>query len=64
MQNKIRSKSISYTNIPTYILGPFIIEGEYAKGKYDVPFTITEKPIIPSLNRGRKVINLNGGAKT
>ena len=61
MEIKIKQKSIK---IPTYNIENFKIKGEYARGIFTIPFSITEKPIIPSVNRGRKVANLCGGIKT
>lgn len=64
MTSEIRSLQYSTIAIPTYELGPFLINGDYAKGEYNLVFSITESPLIPSINRGRKVINEASGAQT
>lgn len=64
MTSKIRSLRYSTIAVPTYELGPFQINGEYAQGEYNLVFSVTESPLIPSINRGRKVINEAGGALT
>ena len=50
--------------IPTYKLGTFLIRGEYANGQFYVPFSVTEIPLIPSVNRGRKITYISGGIRT
>src|SRR3989338_3752514 len=50
--------------IPTYKLGPFLIRGEYANGQFYVPFSVTEIPLIPSVNRGRKITYISGCIRT
>ncbi len=64
MNQEIRSLKYSTIAIPTYELGPFQINGDYAQGEYNLVFSVTESPLIPSINRGRKVINEAGGAIT
>ncbi|MFC1742336.1 hydroxymethylglutaryl-CoA reductase [Nanoarchaeota archaeon] len=64
MTGTIHASEVRHTAIPTYVLGKFIIAGEHARGEYDIPFAVTERPLIPSVNRGRKVTNMCGGIYT
>ena len=55
----------TYTGIPTYDVGPLIINGENVKGVVErVPLATLETTIIPSTQRGMKVIELSGGVYT
>lgn len=64
MNDKIRGVTNIETYLPTYLLNdPFLIDGDFAKGDNYVALATLERPLIPSINRGRKVINLSGGAK-
>jgi len=64
MNQEIRCLNYSVVAIPSYELGPFQINGDYAQGEYNLVFSVTESPLIPSINRGRKVINEAGGPQT
>ncbi len=50
--------------IPLGVVGPLIINGEYAKGEYYVPLATTEGALVASVSRGIKAITLSGGANT
>lgn len=62
--SKIKAVKEAVVSIPTYTIGPLLVNGEYATGEFYVPLTVTEKAIIPSVNRGRKVTSLSGGVTT
>jgi len=55
---------IGGVSLPVGIAGPILVNGEYAKGKFFVPFATTEGALVASINRGMKVINESGGAST
>ncbi len=57
MNSRIRTPQ-TVIEIPTYTLEPFLINGEYV---FNIRLTATEIPLIPSVNRGIKVINLSWG---
>ncbi len=50
--------------VPMGFAGPIRIDGEHAQGEYLVPMATTEGTLVASYNRGIKVLNLSGGAKT
>ncbi len=53
---------IGFTQVPTGIIGPLKINGEYAAGDFYVPLSTTEGALVSSFNRGARVISLSGGA--
>ena len=53
---------IGFTQIPIGVIGPLLINGEYAKGDFYVPMATLEGALISSYNRGARVISLSGGA--
>jgi hydroxymethylglutaryl-CoA reductase (NADPH) len=53
---------IGFTQVPTGVIGPLQINGEYATGKFYVPLSTTEGALVSSFNRGARVITLSGGA--
>jgi hydroxymethylglutaryl-CoA reductase (NADPH) len=53
---------IGFTQVPTGIIGPLKINGEYAAGKFYIPLSTTEGALVSSFNRGARVITLSGGA--
>jgi hydroxymethylglutaryl-CoA reductase (NADPH) len=53
---------IGFTQVPTGIIGPLKINGEYAAGDFYVPLSTTEGALVSSFNRGARVITLSGGA--
>lgn len=63
MEKEIRGQ-IEEISIPTYLAGPIYIIGEHAQGEFKAPLSVTEKPIIPSVNRGAKAAGLSGGIHT
>ncbi|MBW2965069.1 3-hydroxy-3-methylglutaryl-CoA reductase [Candidatus Woesearchaeota archaeon] len=63
MDKNIRGQTES-TAIPTYLIGPVSIRGKYATGEIMVPLSVTETPLVPSVNRGAKAARLSGGIET
>lgn len=55
---------IGAIQVPLGIAGPLKIEGEYAKGEFYVPLATTESSLVTGVNRGMRVINESGGART
>ncbi|MEM3374340.1 MAG: hydroxymethylglutaryl-CoA reductase [Candidatus Woesearchaeota archaeon] len=55
---------IGTCQIPLGISGPVLINGNYAKGFFYLPLATTEGALVASVNRGCKIINQSGGAKT
>lgn len=47
--------------VPTYIIEGIKVNGNYAKGYFDVPIATVESPVAITTNRGKKAINLAGG---
>lgn len=52
---------IGAVQIPLGFAGPLKINGEYAKGEYNIPLATTEGALVASVNRGCSVINKCGG---
>lgn len=50
--------------IPIGFAGPLKVNGEFANGEFLIPLATTEGTLIASYNRGIKVLNLSGGAKS
>lgn len=50
--------------MPTYSVGPLLLNGKYAKGEYMVPLSTCESPLVACVNRGAKVSMLCGGVET
>jgi len=53
---------IGDTQIPTGIIGPIQVNGEFAQDTYYVPLATTEGALVASVHRGSMVINACGGA--
>jgi hydroxymethylglutaryl-CoA reductase (NADPH) len=51
-------------NVPLAITGPLLINGNYAKGLFYVPFATTQGTLVESYHRGMIAITLSGGANT
>lgn len=58
---EIRCKERFKVEKECFVLGPFLIHGNYAEGEFDVPLITTEEPLILSINRGRSATYLVGG---
>ncbi len=52
---------IGYTQIPTGMAGPILINGMQAKGEFHVPLATTEGALVASYHRGAKATRLCGG---
>ncbi len=61
MKPKVRCLEQKTVSTPCYVLGPFTIEGQYAKGDFNIPLATAETPVILAVNRGRKLIQEIGG---
>lgn len=55
---------IGYAQIPIGIAGPLKMNGQYAKGEFQIPLATTEGALVASYNRGAKVLSIVGGVKT
>jgi len=55
---------VGVAQVPIGFAGPLLVRGEWADGEFLVPMATTEGTMIASYNRGMKVLNLCGGAKT
>jgi hydroxymethylglutaryl-CoA reductase (NADPH) len=54
-------QQIGFTQVPTGIIGPLLIKGTIAQGKFFVPLATTEGALVASYNRGAKATALCGG---
>jgi len=52
---------IGMTQVPTGIIGPLLIKGTAAQGKFFVPLATSEGALVASYNRGAKAVTLSGG---
>ncbi len=52
---------IGMTKIPTGIIGPLLVHGDYANGDFYVPMATSEGALISSYNRGAKATRESGG---
>jgi hydroxymethylglutaryl-CoA reductase (NADPH) len=52
---------IGLTLVPTGIVGPLRMRGEYAQGDYYLPLATTEGALVASYNRGVRVTTMAGG---
>ncbi|MBN1785398.1 MAG: hydroxymethylglutaryl-CoA reductase (NADPH) [Candidatus Methanofastidiosa archaeon] len=59
---KNAENTIGAAQIPMGVIGPLMVNGEYAKGEYYVPLATSEGALIASANRGSAVITQSGGA--
>lgn len=50
--------------VPLGIAGPLVMNGEHACGPYLIPLATTEGAMVASYNRGIKLINACGGARS
>ncbi len=55
---------IGVAQVPVGVAGPILVHGEHAKGEFLVPLATSEGSLVASYNRGMKVLNLSGGAKS
>ncbi len=55
---------IGMTQIPTGLTSPLKINGDFAKGNYQIPLATTEGALVASYSRGAKACSLAGGIKT
>ena len=63
-RNGVRALFHSDSPIPTYGIGPALINGEYAQGEIPIVVATNETAMIPSIARGLKVTKLAGGIET
>jgi hydroxymethylglutaryl-CoA reductase (NADPH) len=54
---------VGVAQVPLGFVGPLLVRGEHANGRYVIPMATSEGTMIASYNRGMKVLNLCGGAK-
>jgi hydroxymethylglutaryl-CoA reductase (NADPH) len=54
---------IGFSNLPTGICGPLLINGSEATGEFYVPLATTEGALVASVTRGCQVITMSGGAE-
>ena len=52
---------VGMTQVPTGIIGPLLIKGTAAQGKFFVPLATSEGALVASYNRGAKAVTLSGG---
>lgn len=52
---------IGDTTLPTGVVGPLSINGDFAKGEFFIPMATTEGTLVASVHRGIQVINASGG---
>jgi hydroxymethylglutaryl-CoA reductase (NADPH) len=55
---------IGSLQVPVGITGPILINGEYAKGFFYVPFATTEGAIVTTYNIGMRILSQSGGVRT
>ncbi|MDD5504013.1 MAG: hydroxymethylglutaryl-CoA reductase [Candidatus Omnitrophica bacterium] len=55
---------IGVCNVPLGVAGPIQINGDFANGKFYVPFATTQSTLIRSYDRGMKVLTASGGVNT
>jgi len=54
---------IGYVKMPVALCGPLLIDGEFAKGEFIIPFSTVEGTLSISLSRGAYLCNLAGGVQ-
>lgn len=64
MKEEIRCVKKTRVEMDCYFLGPFLINGKYAKGEFNVPFITTEIPLLKAINRGRSIACQIEGVRT
>jgi hydroxymethylglutaryl-CoA reductase (NADPH) len=52
---------VGFTQVPTGLMGPLMINGTVAQGDFYVPMATTEGALVASYNRGAKATRLSGG---
>ncbi|GAB4010172.1 hydroxymethylglutaryl-CoA reductase [Spirosoma migulaei] len=52
---------VGVAQVPIGLVGPLLINGEYAKGEFLIPLATTEGTLVASYNRGIKLLNQCGG---
>lgn len=55
---------VGVAQVPIGIVGPLLIQGEYAQGTFYVPFATTEGALVTTYLRGAIAITKGGGART
>jgi hydroxymethylglutaryl-CoA reductase (NADPH) len=55
---------IGDAQVPIGLAGPLLVDGEHAKGDFDVPRATAEGTLVASYNRGMKLLREAGGVKT
>ena len=55
---------IGVAQVPMGVVGPILINGEFANGEFFVPLATTEGTVISSYNRGMRVLTESGGIRT
>jgi len=53
---------IGLTQVPTGLVGPLQINGQYANGEFKIPLATTEGALVASYSRGASAITKSGGA--
>lgn len=54
---------VGVSQIPTGVMGPLVVRGDYANGVFYVPFATTEGALIETYQRGAIALAKSGGAK-
>jgi hydroxymethylglutaryl-CoA reductase (NADPH) len=54
---------IGAVQMPLGIAGPLLVEGEYARGVFYVPFATTEGALVRSYERGMVALTRSGGVR-
>jgi hydroxymethylglutaryl-CoA reductase (NADPH) len=55
---------IGVAQVPIGIVGPVLVQGDFARGIFYVPFATTEGAIISTYQRGSWAVALSGGVRT
>jgi len=55
---------VGVAQVPIGIVGPLLINGEYAQGVFYVPFATTEGALVTTYSRGAVAVTKSGGATT
>lgn len=62
VQNKNIENLIGATQVPLGVVGPILINGEYANGEFYLPLSTTEGALVASVSRGCKAVTQSEGA--
>ena len=55
---------IGVAEVPIGVAGPLTVNGEHARGDFLIPLATTEGTLVPSYNRGMRLLNECGGVTT